>query len=359
MSSASPFITPMAVEAWDAWFRWRDLGQLRDLTIDKTWERVVACVTQGQSGNGRDSYRRRLLDAVGKWELLLDERVLKSAGTNSCAWPGDGLVASLNVASYVKAPFTTRAAFDRAAFEDGADLAVRALDDAMSVAQVSAPAHGHLRIGLIGVADALDLLGIAYDSPQGRTQTALVAQALADGCLRGSSAMARDRGSRQPCDAAWQDRARARGTSPDLIASAVRFGLRHDGLTAITSQQRVAWLANDVSDALDPLRSRPCEHAFSCGEGRRCIRSDGYARTLGRQIATTRSYPGAGQVSISAQLQLRAAAQPWIDEPISYPLRVETRPDVDTIAACSAMAQELGLGNFAWRPCDSPVLGEC
>jgi hypothetical protein len=93
---------------------------------------------------------------------LLDERVLTTAGTSCGAWPNDGLAAALNVARYVKAPCTPRAAFDRAAFEEDADLAVRALDDATLVVQAPASTVPvHLRIGMMGVADALVLLGFA------------------------------------------------------------------------------------------------------------------------------------------------------------------------------------------------------
>jgi hypothetical protein len=49
MQSDSAFMTPLAVETWDAWFRWRDRGQLRDRTIDATWERVATCLSRDRS----------------------------------------------------------------------------------------------------------------------------------------------------------------------------------------------------------------------------------------------------------------------------------------------------------------------
>jgi hypothetical protein len=62
-------------------------------------------------------------------------------------------------------------------------------------------------------------------------------------------------------------------------------------------------------------------------------------------------------VSVSAQLRLRAVAQAWIDEPISYPVRVETQPDADAIVGYRALADELTLGKFAWRLCNSEPAG--
>jgi ribonucleoside-diphosphate reductase alpha chain len=216
MRSDSPFITPLAVEAWDTWFRWRDCGQPRDLTIDATWERVATSLTVESTGTARDDFRRRLLHAFGGWRLLLDERVLTTAGTSRGVWPDDGLAATLNVARFVKAPYTPRAEFDRSAFEETADLAVRALDDATLVVRAPTPTvPAHLRIGMIGVADALVLLGIAYDSPAALAQMATFAQALAHGCLHGSLAMAHERGGIPPARRHGGPRAESSQTPPD------------------------------------------------------------------------------------------------------------------------------------------------
>jgi ribonucleoside-diphosphate reductase alpha chain len=352
--NASPFLTPLAVEAWDAWFRWRDHGQLRDVTVDSTWDRVATFLAQRESGIARMAYRRRLCDAFEGWQLLLDERVLASAGTAECEWPGDDLVGVINVARHVTAPCSRDARFDRAAFEATADLAVRALDDAIGLRGDRANVSPRLRIGVIGMGDALALLGLCYDSAPARAQVALVAQSLAQGCLRGSLALAHDRGARLPCDDAWIEQQRRRGTPADLLRDAAGSGLRHPALTAITSQQRMAWFANDVSDALDPLRPGSCIRSVACDNGTRCVQSDGYARTLGRRIgmADLAAAPFES-VSIAAQLRLRAAAAPFVDEKILYPVRVAKEPDIDTIAASIGMAHELGLGEFAWRLCES------
>ena len=39
---SSPFVSPVAVEAWDTWFRWRENGTLHDDTVDATWRRVAS-----------------------------------------------------------------------------------------------------------------------------------------------------------------------------------------------------------------------------------------------------------------------------------------------------------------------------
>jgi hypothetical protein len=99
--------------------------------------------------------------------------------------------------------------------------------------------------------------------------------------------------------------------------------------------------------------ARACAYEFACGNGSRCVQSEGYARIVARQLGASRIDALLGPVSVSAQLRLRAAAQTWIDEPISYPVRVDNRPDADAIGGYRALAHELTLGKFAWRLCNS------
>src|SRR5947208_17040636 len=98
---ASPFLNTQAVETWDTWFRWREGGQLRDLTIESTWQRVATALAASRASARRPGYKRRLLDAFGAWHLLLDERVLATAATSSPQWRSNDLAAVLNIASFV------------------------------------------------------------------------------------------------------------------------------------------------------------------------------------------------------------------------------------------------------------------
>jgi hypothetical protein len=51
----------------------------------------------------------------------------------------------------------------------------------------------------------------------------------------------------------------------------------------------------------------------------------------------------------TAQIAMRAAVQPWIDEPIDYPLLVEGEPDPELRAEARRQAAIHGLGSPAWR----------
>lgn len=305
----SPFVMPTAVEAWDTWFRWRENGVLRDETVDATWQRVASALAAVEPYAERHAFEDRLFGAFINWRLLLDERILATAGTGAAAWPDDELVAVLNVASFVRSPATPRASIDFAAMKDCAELAVHALDNAIALRNDSKRIAKRLRIGIIGFADALVLLGLEYASAEAQVLARRIATALAEGSLRATIALAETRGYTMRCDESWPQRAQLRSTPPDLIERAIRYGLRHVGLTSITSQPRLARFANDVTDAIHPLAAD---------------------RTYAARAHSGSWAPTQTSASVLSQLNVRSAMQPWIDEPIPCPAQSAEQP---TLAA--------------------------
>lgn len=297
MVPATRFTEPVAVETWDAWFRWREGDALRDVTIDATWWRVAEALAAAE-GEQAPLWAHRFVDAFSRWRLLPDERLLLSAGTGTALGDFDRPAAVLNVAAFVVAPLTLHARFERDRFVETAALAVRMLDDALRLhGTVQAPAE--LRIGVIGMADALRMLGLPYASVEAQDQARAIAAALSEGTLHGSIDLADERGALDPhpdrhgLEARWH----ARSTPAWLIEEGLRHGVRHSVLTAIDPHPRLARLANDVTDALDPSPE---------------------PTRAGHETAAL----GAGAFR-TAQLELRAAMEPWIDAPIDYPLPVQ------------------------------------
>lgn len=307
MVPTTRFTAPASVDAWDRWFRWRDGDRLRDRTIDDTWWRVADALAAVDGAQAR-TWAARYVEAFSRWQLLPDERLLRMAGTDSGLRPFDSPTATLNVAAFVVAPLTRQARFDGERFAGIAALAVRLLDDALVTMHGPEATFADLRIGLIGLADALRLLGVTYDGTGAAEQSRAVGKALAAGTLQGSIELAGERG---PIDdspgqrvACW----RGRGIPAALIEDALRRGVRHYRLTEITLQPRLALLSNDASDALDPALPR---------------------RFHGRDEAS--NDPGASsalgtEAMLTAQLVVRAAMQPWIDVPIDYPLAMSHEP---------------------------------
>ena len=305
MRSASPFTTVAAVESWDTWFRWRDSGGLRDRTIETTWWRVARAIAAAEAGQAEE-WSRRFFEAFAQWRLLPDETLLRCAGTLGDAATVGPLTATVNAAAFARGPGSR---FDFAGLADAAALAVRLLDDARPSAAAAGGRDEEIRVGLLGMGDALEELGLDYDSAAARNFAGDVASALAHGALRGSVELARERGAR----AGAPD---ANGPVPKVDAALAddlhRWGGRFARLTAIAPQPRLARLANAASDALDPSVRTPA--------------------------------------SLVSQLRMRAAAQPWIDAPIDYPLALSGERSGDQVEEASRFAQSQGIALPALVP---------
>ncbi|MGH8123485.1 MAG: ribonucleotide reductase N-terminal alpha domain-containing protein [Rudaea sp.] len=346
----SPFVDPAAVEAWDAWFRLRAGNNVLELSIEATWLRIARALAGAEPRNA-EAWEQRFFDALSSWQLLLDERIIAGAraGTNDCFHPDS--VALLNAAAFVGDPFAADASFDFAGFHKGAKLAVRALDNVVLRWVSGQRASAAVRIGIIGVADALTLLGLRYDSAEGRAFAGRIARIFAEGCLAGNAGMARERGARFGYGGTIAELTKFPGISAELIAQASTFGLRHASLTAIVSRPKLALLANNVADALDPLNAGTRLQTIEANAISRTIRSHGYAAMLalhdpGAKAQELVAENTIDSTTMSAQIEIRGAMQPWIDSRIDYPFSTSGRFDTDSIERWKGLAVQRQLGQL-------------
>ncbi len=327
------FTDPTAVDAWDLWFRWREGARLRDLTIDATWERIAHAVAGATDANATQ-WAQRYVDAFSKWQILPGERLLRDAGTGAAANAASSATtasqAALNVVAFVRQSRGAATRFDRDEFLRVCGLTVRFLDDA-ALTSSGHSANG-LQIGLFGMADALSQLGCGYAGEAACAQAREIAAAFAEGCLLGDLALARERGANAVDGKRWGARFRARGLGGETLADARRYGMRYSRLTAIGSQPRIALLANNTTDALDPAMRLSAHERASAATW--------------RDPGLDRMAPCVAQ---KAQLELRAAVQPWIDRPIDTPLLALREPDEATRAECAALAARFALKSPRWR----------
>jgi ribonucleoside-diphosphate reductase alpha chain len=346
MHGTSTFIDTAAVEAWDAWFRWRERERLHDMTIDATWTRVADALA-GIDPREVPERRLRYAAAFTSWRLLPDERIVATAGTSTARWPANDLVALINAPMFVHERFSAFAHLDLQALAATADMAVQLLDDASSLCAEASDSPLHLRIGLVGVADALAFLGLAYGSSPAQALAGGLGRALAHACFGATVRLARERGARVRFSDESRARAAARGIPAGVLRDAARYGMRHDRLTAMTSQPRLSLLANNVADALDPIPGIDTIHSFPDG---RPIQSSGYALTLAREQRPPISLDRLiGDVTPGAQLAMRSAMQPWVDEPITCPLLVTREPSLAARRALQQQASARGLAEPTWR----------
>jgi ribonucleoside-diphosphate reductase alpha chain len=190
------------------------------------------------------------------------------------------------------------------------------------------------------------MMGKRYDSPSARVLAGKLGQALAQACLAANSCLAHDRGALPGATAAAIELARLRDTPAGLVESVQSTGVRHRHVTAITSQRRLARFANDVADALDPLDRGDSYRDGASQPNARSKRGGGYACRVAKRMSALPAAAAAlidsqHKSSITAQIGLRGAVQPWIDVPIDYPFRVAHAPD----ALVTERLQQLAAAN--------------
>ncbi|MBS0325736.1 MAG: ribonucleoside-diphosphate reductase, adenosylcobalamin-dependent [Proteobacteria bacterium] len=172
---------------------------------------------------------------------------------------------SLDLTRFVEDPFTSGARFDFETFGQTAAVAVRMLDNVLDVTAWPLPqqrqeAMDKRRIGLgfTGLGDALILLGLRYDSDDGRAMAARIAEAMRDAAYTASVAVAGDKGSFPKFDAdAYLAAPRFASRLPEAIRESIRaHGIRNSHLLSIAPTGTISLaFADNASNGIEPAFS--------------------------------------------------------------------------------------------------------
>ncbi|MDO9219613.1 MAG: adenosylcobalamin-dependent ribonucleoside-diphosphate reductase [Thiobacillus sp.] len=311
------------------------------------------------------------VDAINRDNTLGDIETLTA--TNPCGeipLPPYGAcdLGSLNLAAFVIAPFAVDARLDFDALAESARLAVRFLDNVIDVSRYPLPAQAeqaqHKRrvgLGLTGLADALVLLGLRYDSDAARQLATRAMQVVRDAAYRASIDLAREKGA---FPAFARDAFLVSGFAtrlPDDIRVAIAaHGLRNSHLLAIAPAGTISLLANNCSSGIEPV--------FAATAERRVLQTDGsyrthsvsdYAMQLWQQRGGAGAPPAfveARQLDPLAHLLMQAALQPYVDNAISKTINVAADMPFERFADLYRQAHALGLkGCTVFRP--NPITG--
>ena len=338
---------------------------LRTLKARDLWQRILrAAYDTAEPGV-------LFVDTINRDNTLADRETL--AATNPCGeipLPPYGAcdLGSLNLAAFVAWPFATDACLDLDALGAAATLAVRFLDNVIDVSRYPLPAQAEqarrtrrIGLGITGLADALVLLGLRYDSEAARAQAARAMQTIRDAAYRASIDLAREKGpfsefAAQPFLASGFC-SRLPGGIRDAIA---RHGIRNSHVLAIAPAGTISLLANNCSSGIEPI--------FAAEAERRVLGTDGRYRThpvtdhawqLWRRQGRSGMPPAlveARQVDPLAHLQMQAALQPFVDNAISKTINVAADMPFDAFTDLYRQAHALGLkGCTLFRP--NPVTG--
>ena len=169
---------------------------------------------------------------------------------------------SLNLCAFVDSPFTSSARFDIERMDSIVPVAVRMLDNVLDATVWPLPQHRQeamskrrIGLGFTGLGDALLMLGLRYDTEQGRQQATTIARALRDAAYRASVELAREKGPFPLFDARhYLSPPRFASRLPDDIKAAIaRHGLRNSHLLAIAPTGTISLaFADNASNGIEP-----------------------------------------------------------------------------------------------------------
>ena len=271
---------------------------------------------------------------------------------------------SINLTVFVRDPFGARASLDLDAIGETARVAVRMLDNVISVSQFplakqAEMARGARRVGLgvTGLSDTLIMLGLHYGEPPARELAARVMRTICHSAYRSSIELAREKGSFPLFD---RDRyltgEYVRTLPADIREDIVRHGIRNSHLTAIAPTGTISLLANNVSSGIEPV--------FDFQHKRRVLELDGrtveheltdYAYELWRSRSEgqllPRAFVRAHELPPAAHLDMQAALQPYVDSSISKTINVPVDLPFENFKDIYRSAFDLGLkGCTTYRP---------
>jgi ribonucleoside-diphosphate reductase alpha chain len=290
------------------------------------------------------------------------------SATNPCGevpLPPHGacVLGSLNLAAFVREPFSVGAKLDLAALEALVPTAVRMLDDAVELSAYpldrqaeQARATRRIGLGVTGLADALIMLGLRYDSDAGRDLARTVLQRVRDAAYGASTDLAGHKGAFPLFDRdAYLAGEHARSLPPSVRDRIARRGLRNSHLLAIAPAGTISLLANNVSSGIEPVFALEGERRVVDEQGRletHVVRDYAYALW---SAAHTGSLPSAfvtvGELVPEDHLAMLAALQPLVDSSISKTLNLPADAAAGAVGQIFERAYALGAkGCTVFRP---------
>lgn len=290
--------------------------------------------------------------------------------TNPCAeipLPPYGAcdLGSINLACFVREPFSERAHLDREGIREMAALGTRMLDNVIDVSRFpldrqAQQARGTRRIGLgiTGLADTLIMLGLHYGQAQARELAAQIMEIICHTAYRTSIALAQEKGSFPFFQKDQYLEGEFIRRLPEEIQAGIREkGIRNSHLTAIAPTGTISLLANNISSGIEPV--------FDFEHTRRVLELDGsyslhklkdaaYRRWLelkGEQAPLPDYFVDARSLQPLDHLDMEAALQTWVDNAISKTINIPRDYPFQDFRSLYEQAYDKGLkGCTTFRP---------
>ena len=264
---------------------------------------------------------------------------------------------SLNLAGFVRRSFSDAASLDDNALQHAARIAVRFLDNVIDISCFPLPAqaeqaHATRRIGLgvTGLADALVMLNLHYDSDAGRSASANAMALIRNAAYAASIELAAEKGAFPLLDLDRYLKAPfVRRLPKDLQAGISEHGIRNSHLLAIAPAGSISLLAGNVSSGIEPIYAYEGERDVRGRDlqtQRFFARDYAYDLWLKGRRSNSRlpdSFVSADELSTQAHLAMQSTMQKYVDSAVSKTVNLPKNATADDVALAYRDAHRLGI----------------
>ncbi len=244
---------------------------------------------------------------------------------------------SLNLTAFVTAPFSGKPLFDFGRLTRVTGIAVRMLDNVLTATKWpleeqarEAAAKRRIGLGFTGLGDALIMLGIRYDSEEGRELAAEIARTMRDAAYSGSIGLAKERGSFPMLDVERYLEGGFVSRLPEKMKAQIRkHGIRNSHLTSIAPTGTISLaFADNASNGIEPAFSWFYNRVKRMPDGSKknyTVEDHAYRvyRSLNGDVSNLPDYfVSALEISAIDHMLMVAAVAPYIDAAISKTVNV-------------------------------------
>ncbi|AFV76673.1 hypothetical protein YIM1640_10990 [Thermus oshimai] len=244
---------------------------------------------------------------------------------------------SLNLAAFVQAPFTPKARLDFAALEEAAMGAVRFLDAIVDLGKTRHPLRAQrvaslrsrrIGLGVMGLADALAMLGLPYGSDEALALAEEALRRIKEAAYWESARLAKGKGPFPAFDPRAHLQSPFIQALPEPLLLQVEKGLRNAALLSIAPTGSISLLAG-VTSGIEPIFALTyLRHAGGQVYLAEHPLLKRYRQAGGKDLP---DWPTAHQVDPFRRVRLQAVLQRHVDQSISSTVNLPRETPKETV----------------------------